>query len=186
MTNRMKYVLITGASEGGIGNALALAILPRIRLCPLPLKDVQPSSLRSSRMTLLKLDITSPNSIRSTVSTISSLTNGRLDILVNNSGQSYLAPALDTPLSTIRNLFNVNFFGLVELTQRLSSLIIPTQRTIINIGSLAAHIHPPPLGGILLSDQSCRAFLWGDTQTRVATVRCESVDGCYWLPCKPT
>ncbi|KAK0621785.1 hypothetical protein B0T17DRAFT_509102 [Bombardia bombarda] len=152
-TPRRKTVLITGASEGGIGNALALAfhhhglhvfatarsVSKMSNLSPLP------------NMTLLPLDVTSSSSIAALVAAIQShpaTTNGTtntLDILVNNSGLSYVGPALDTPLSTVRNLFDVNYFGLIEVTQAFSKLLVASARTgggspvIVNIGSVAAH-----------------------------------------------
>jgi NAD(P)-dependent dehydrogenase (short-subunit alcohol dehydrogenase family) len=81
---------------------------------------------------------------------------GRLDILVNNSGftmegsASELGPhntVLSVPMDALRQTFDVNFFGVVELTRTLLPLLrkAPAAR-IVNVssilGSLTLHADP--------------------------------------------
>ncbi len=74
---------------------------------------------------------------------------GRLDILVNNAGTSHdvsLRPS-ETPLETIREVFETNFFGVVALTQALVPLLRKSEAgRIVNmssgLGSLAQNSDP--------------------------------------------
>jgi len=75
--------------------------------------------------------------------------HGRLDILVNNAGiihDSSLKPS-ETPLDTIREVFDTNFFGLISVTQMLLPLLRRSEAgRIVNmsssLGSLTLHADP--------------------------------------------
>ena len=74
---------------------------------------------------------------------------GRLDILVNNAGVAHdasLAPS-ETPLETIRDVFETNFFGVIAVTQALLPLLRLSQSgRIVNmsssLGSLTRNADP--------------------------------------------
>lgn len=66
---------------------------------------------------------------------------GRLDILVNNAGYGLMAVAEATPPEKYRGMFEVNFFGLVEMTRA----VVPIMREqrhghIINLSSKAGFL----------------------------------------------
>lgn len=87
-----KSVLITGCSEGGIGDALAKAFHSR-GLCVIAtardLKKIE--HLRALGIEhLIPLDVVDPDSISEAVATVSKFTGGTLDFLVNNSGAGML------------------------------------------------------------------------------------------------
>lgn len=80
---------------------------------------------------------------------------GRLDILVNNAGVMHdatLQPA-ETPVETIRDVFETNFFGVVDVTQTLLPLLRKSDAgRIVNMSSsLGSHTlqadPAAPLGG---------------------------------------
>ena len=80
---------------------------------------------------------------------------GKLDILVNNAGVMHdatLKPA-ETPVETIREVFETNFFGVVEVTQALLPLLRKSDAgRIVNVSSsLGSHTlqadPSDPLGG---------------------------------------
>lgn len=63
---------------------------------------------------------------------------GRIDVLVNNAGYGLLSVAETTPAEKYRPMFEVNFFGLVEMTHA----VLPYMRSqrsghIINLSSIA-------------------------------------------------
>lgn len=82
-----KTVLITGTSKGGIGDALAqefhrkgLRVIATAR----NLNKVQ--HLKDMGLEVLALDVVNDASIREAVKSVSALTGGKLDVLVNNAG----------------------------------------------------------------------------------------------------
>jgi 1-acylglycerone phosphate reductase len=82
-----KTVLITGGSEGGIGEALARQFHTRglrVFATALDLREVE--GLKAMGITVLSLDITDSDSIAEVVASVSKATGGTLDFLVNNAG----------------------------------------------------------------------------------------------------
>jgi NAD(P)-dependent dehydrogenase (short-subunit alcohol dehydrogenase family) len=136
----MKTVLITGCSSGyGLETARHFLeqgweVLATMRK---PRADLLPASLR---LRLLALDVTDSDSIARCLEAA-----GPIDVLVNNAGVG-LAGALEvTPISTIREIFETNTFGVMAMCQA----IIPQFRarragTIVNITSSAC-LAPFPL-----------------------------------------
>lgn len=53
---------------------------------------------------------------------------------------------MDATLSEARAVFDVNVFGVFEVTQTFSSMLIDTKGTIVNIGSIVARIPFPYMG----------------------------------------
>jgi NAD(P)-dependent dehydrogenase (short-subunit alcohol dehydrogenase family) len=68
---------------------------------------------------------------------------GKLDILVNNAGIMHDATlkAAETPVETIREVFETNFFGVIEVTQALLPLLLKSAAgRIVNVSSsLGSH-----------------------------------------------
>lgn len=128
-----KKVLITGASKG-IGRATAAEMIQKgytvFGTCRNP--NAVPDKI--SGVQYFQLDLCCEDSIRKCASEV-----GRIDILINNAGQSQIGSAEETSIADYKEMFQVNFFGMVQLT----SLIIKGMREqgqgrIINIGSLMA------------------------------------------------
>ncbi|MEH1899736.1 MAG: SDR family oxidoreductase [Nostoc sp.] len=93
----------------------------------------------------IALDVTDSNQIESAVQQISD-SFGRLDVLINNAGvfldgDWLTSNASSISVDIIRQTFNTNFFGLVELTQRALPLILnsPSGR-IVNMSSIEASL----------------------------------------------
>ncbi len=103
-----------------------------------------------------QLDVTNSDHITQVRDLIES-SFGRLDILVNNAGTVHAEEPLfsnstaTVPVKIIRETFDVNFFGLVELTQVLLPLIrrSPAGR-IVNISSMLGSLilHTDPKAGL--------------------------------------
>ncbi|KAK0383163.1 hypothetical protein NLU13_9076 [Sarocladium strictum] len=131
-------VLITGTSKGGIGDSLAHEFHRRgykVFATARNLQKVQ--HFEQAGITVVKLDVTEPETIKSAVKEVEAATGGRLDILVNNSGTAYSMTVLDSDIEAVKQMFDVNFFGVLRVTQAFSPLVIAARGKIINISSIA-------------------------------------------------
>lgn len=82
-----KSVLITGCSEGGIGDALAREFHAQgLRVFATARNLSKVKHLKDMGLEILRLDVTDDDSIAQAVQSVKALTGGTLDILVNNSG----------------------------------------------------------------------------------------------------
>ncbi|CAI7677149.1 unnamed protein product [Penicillium pancosmium] len=144
-TNNPKTVLITGCSAGGIGSALAEVFTERGLHVFATARTLSKMAHLEKRLniTLLELDVTSASSIHAAVETVTAITGGKLDYLVNNSGQSCVRPALDTDLEQAKKLFDVNFWGAVDTIHAFAPLVIASRGTLVNVGSIASALHAP-------------------------------------------
>lgn len=92
-------------------------------------------------ITLVQLDVTNVDSIRSARDHISSVLGAGkgLDLLVNNAGLAVIGAALDQDLATTRQMFETNIFGMMAVVQEFTPLLMQSNDAcIVNIGSTAA------------------------------------------------
>ncbi|MDM5357789.1 SDR family oxidoreductase [Peribacillus sp. RS7] len=84
-----------------------------------------------------KCDITNPSDVQEVVNE-TYREFGTIDILVNNSGASWGAPAVDMPLEAWQKVMNVNVTGTFIMSQTVGRVMIEQGRgKIINIASVA-------------------------------------------------
>src|SRR5579871_3118794 len=94
-----RTVLITGCSEGGIGDALAQEFHRRgLRVFATARNLKKVEHLSHAGIEVFQLDVVDEASIRNAVETVTNLTGGTLDILINNSGSGYQMTLLDSDL----------------------------------------------------------------------------------------
>ena len=130
-----KSVLITGCSAGGIGSALAEVFHERGYHVFATLRNtakISQTLSSSDNVTVMKLDVLSSSSIASAVECVSRETDGKLDVLVNNSGQVLCMPALDTSIEEGRKLFDLNFWAPFNMFQAFAPLLIKAKGCIVN------------------------------------------------------
>jgi NAD(P)-dependent dehydrogenase (short-subunit alcohol dehydrogenase family) len=136
----MNTVLITGCSSGyGLETAryfhsegwdvIATMRTPREEILP-----------RSDRMRVLALDVTRPESIAAAIDAA-----GSIDVLVNNAGIGGIGVFEATPMSTVREIFETNTFGVLAVTQA----VLPQMRArrtgvVVNVTS-SVTLTPMPL-----------------------------------------
>lgn len=141
-----KTVLITGASSG-IGKASALLFLQNnYKVYATAPTTENMIDLEKKGARILQLDITNSDNCRQIADLIHQ-ESGNLDVLINNAGFGLYGALEDVPLAEGRHQFEVNLFGIVELTQ----LFLPSMRAnekgrIINISSILGRTSLP-LGG---------------------------------------
>ena len=145
----MKYILITGCSDGSIGAALAQNFSKHadVHIFATSRKLSSMASLSSTpNITPLELDVTSPESVCSAVSALTTETSGRLDYLLNYAGSGYTMPYLDTDVEAAKRMFEVNVWGAMRVTKAFSPLVIAAKGMIVMAGSTAELIGVPYQG----------------------------------------
>ena len=129
-----KIILITGASSG-IGLACANALAAHGHTVFGSSRDLK--KLEFANFIPVKLDVTEPASIEAVYEQILAR-YGRLDVLINNAGSALAGPTYATPMDRTRYQFEVNFFGVLAVSNMvLPEMILKKKGLIVNISSLA-------------------------------------------------
>ncbi|KAJ8061073.1 hypothetical protein OCU04_010150 [Sclerotinia nivalis] len=144
-----KSVLVTGASVGKIGRALALAFQQKGFLVFACVRNLESAAdlAEIPNVHILVLDITSAQSIFSAVEFVRDRTSGKgLDILMNSARVEFVMPLLDYDLSESKRLFDINVWGTLAMVKAFSPQLIGNKGMVANMSSIAAYIHSPWLG----------------------------------------
>lgn len=152
MASPRKSVLITGCSTGGIGAGLADVFLEKGYHVFAAVRNQAklPESLKDTEnVTILLIDLVSPESVTAAVEVVRMKTGGTLDVLVNNSGTNLFLPALDTSIADARHVFDVNFWGPFIMLQAFAPLLIEAKGCIVNNTSANAYAPMPFMGTFL-------------------------------------
>ncbi|MCU1404867.1 MAG: Dehydrogenase [Glaciihabitans sp.] len=130
-------MVVSGASTGmGAATARQLASLGYHVLAGVR-RETDGNAIRSDGIEPVILDVTRPDHIADLVERISSdPTHRQLRAIVNNAGISIYAPVEALPLDRWRQLFEVNLFGHVALTQALLPFLHRSRGRIVNISSV--------------------------------------------------
>lgn len=151
----MKTVLITGANRGiGFEAARQLAQLGHfVYMGSRDLgkgekakRDLEAGGIRN--VEVVELDVTDIHSIRRAKETLEDRI-GKLDVLINNAGirGEIPQPASKVPIRVMREVFETNFFGAIQVTQVFLPLLERSDTPIIvnvtsDLGSLAFRSDP--------------------------------------------
>lgn len=152
-----KSVLISGASNGGIGSALALAFQERGLLVFAAVRTPSKASDLSQipNIHILTLDVTSSASISAAVENVKHLTGGKgLDILVNNSGVMSTMPLVDSDIDEGgegRKVFEVNFWGTLGMVKGFVPQLIERKGMVVNVSSVGGIVNTPWIGELHFS-----------------------------------
>lgn len=155
MTTR-KTVLITGASRG-IGLVTARTLLedgyhvfagmraPETRNLKAAAELKHLAAHSTGKLTILDLDVTSDESVERAIAI--ALSNGPIDVLVNNAGVMPVGVTEAFTLTQLKDLFDVNVYGIA----RTSRAVLPSMRQrksglIINLSSAAGRLSLPFFG----------------------------------------
>ncbi len=143
----VKTVLVTGCSSG-IGLATARTLRDHgWNVRPTARRKEHLEQLRSEGFTPLELDVSDSAAVQRAADDVLRGFNGQLGALVNNAGFGQPGAMEDLTREAMRYQFEVNFFGLQELTNRF----IPVFRKqgygrIVNISSVVGRISLPFMG----------------------------------------
>lgn len=135
-----KVVLITGGSSG-IGKSIGEFLHAKGFVVYGTSRN--PEKVSNSVFPLVALDVRNADSIKTAVNKVIE-TSGRLDIVINNAGVGITGPLEEIPIEEIKNNFETNFFGPIEVMKA----VLPQMRKqksglIINITSIAAYMGLP-------------------------------------------
>lgn len=94
----------------------------------------------------LKLDVTKPAEVKAAVQQALQKF-GRIDVLVNNAGIGYFGAIEESEDEEVRKMFEINFFGLAQVTKEVLP-IMRKQRSghIVNISSIGGMVAFPAVG----------------------------------------
>lgn len=139
-----KSVLITGCSEGGIGDALAREFHPRgLTVFATARSPAKMAHLADLGITTIPLKVTPPKSIAEAAEAVRKATNNTgVDILINNAGITKMLPFLDTPLADLKQILDTNLFGAFAVTHTFLPMLIEKSGTVVNIGSINEVVVP--------------------------------------------
>jgi len=150
-----EVVLITGCSSG-IGRELCTVLSGKGYEVVATARNTDdltgvPSSLA------LQLDVTDRASVERAIWKVLSM-YGRIDILINNAGYSVRGALEEISIESLKKMFEVNLFGVVNLIQS----VVPAMRAkgsgkIINIGSISGRFAQPVNGAYCASKHAVEA-----------------------------
>lgn len=159
-----QVALITGCSSGlGYETALMLArngFHTFATMRNTKKSDSLEEIIKKERLDLniRELDVNDDTSIEKTINCIKSEAN-RIDVLINNAGYGLVGFFEDLTLDEIRNQFETNFFGVLNITKK----IIPIMRlqksgTIINVSSGAGQVGFPGISAYVSTKFAIEGF----------------------------
>lgn len=131
-----KVVIVTGATAG-IGKAAAEMFKAR------GAKVVCFARRKSDEFDSIQTDVTDREAVKRAVDEVVRK-YGRIDVLVNNAGMGISGAVENTDEAAARKIFDLNFFGVLNVTQA----VLPVMRaqgggTIVNVSSVAAELAIP-------------------------------------------
>jgi NAD(P)-dependent dehydrogenase (short-subunit alcohol dehydrogenase family) len=140
---------ITGCSTG-FGRQLSLLALSKgnnVAVTARKTEDIQDIVDQYPELAIpVKLDVTDAAEIKSAVQQVIEKF-GKIDVLVNNAGIGYFGAVEESEDEEVRTMFEINFFGLVKMTNE----VLPQMRKqrsghIINISSIGGLVGNPGVG----------------------------------------
>lgn len=135
-----KVVLITGGSSG-IGKSVGEYLSKKGFTVYGTSRN--PGKITASAFKLIALDVRDTNSIKAAVDTIITA-EGKLDIVINNAGVGITGPLEEIPAQEIKNNFETNLFGPIEVMKAvLPQMRLQKSGLIINITSIAGYMGLP-------------------------------------------
>lgn len=148
-----EIALVTGANKG-IGFEIARELAKSGMHVILGTRNLERGKKAASdlkeeglNVELLKIDVSKSDSIEKAVKQLEK-NHDRLDVLVNNAGILHReeglgsSTVLGVPAPILRETFETNFFGLVDLTQRLVPMLKKSENgRIVNVSSILGSLN---------------------------------------------
>jgi len=159
-----KVVIITGASSG-IGKACAFAFANegcRVMLAARSenkLEDVRKQIQDGGGVAAIcKADVSREEDCKNLVEK-TQLHFGRIDVLLNNAGNSMRALFAEVDLKVLKELMDINFWGTVYCTKYALKEILKNRGSIVGVSSIAGYKGLPGRTGYCASKFAMQGFL---------------------------
>jgi NAD(P)-dependent dehydrogenase (short-subunit alcohol dehydrogenase family) len=153
-------VLVTGASSG-IGRETAIELARRgHHVIAAARRHHALQQLEPLGIDVVPMDVTDHDSVVTASRRVDELTAGHgVDVLVNNAGHALFGPVETLTDTEIRRQFDINVFGLLDVTRA----VLPAMRArgrgrIINISSMVGRVALPGAGGYSASKFALEAL----------------------------
>ena len=183
MSPPKRTVLITGCSDGGLGSGLAMASHKKgHRVLATARNPSKMTGLHSLGIETLTLDVLSDSSIKSCVAEVTALTaeTGGLDILINNAGGGYNMPFSDIDIATAKELFDLNVWSYIAVTQAFLPLLLKAKGMVVNNTSISS-VAPTPFSSVYHASKAAAAMFSDHQRIELAPFGVKVVDlktGC--------
>lgn len=165
----MKYVLLTGTSTG-IGRAALEVLIDHGYFVFGSVRKEQDKKrlqkeITSERFYPLLMDVANAKDVKKAFQTVKKVLGDQpLYALINNAGMLTSGPFLLNSLDEYRHVFEVNFFGLLNLTKTMVPLMKSYEKDercwsrVINVSSVFGHYGLPYLGTYVTSKYALEGF----------------------------
>ena len=168
-----RSVLITGCSDGSLGAGLAIAFHNAGLKVYATARNVHRlSQVKSAGIETIILDVLSTDSIKAAAAQLD-----QLDILVNNAGAEYLMPLSDVDIRSAKQLFDLNVWSYIEVTQVFLPLILQSSYggLIVNQSSVGSVV-VLPFQGIYTASKAAVAMMSDTLRLELAAFGVNVVD----------
>ncbi|KPI39599.1 NADPH-dependent 1-acyldihydroxyacetone phosphate [Cyphellophora attinorum] len=129
-----RTVLLTGCSDGSLGSALALAFHKAgLKVYATARNPQKLTKMEEAGIETKILDVLDSASIAACVSAIP-----QLDILFNNAGGGYSTPYADIDIAKAKELFDLNTWSYVAVTQAFLPLLLESKGIVVNNTSVVS------------------------------------------------
>lgn len=158
-----KVVIITGASSG-IGKACAETFAQKGADMVLAARSTEKLSLiendlkKDVNILTVKTDVSKKDDCQMLIEkTLEKF--GKIDVLINNAGISMRSLFVDTDLSVLKKLMDVNFWGTVYCSKFAMPHLLKTKGTLVGVSSIAGFQGLPGRAGYSASKFAMHGFL---------------------------
>ncbi|MFJ8431042.1 SDR family NAD(P)-dependent oxidoreductase [Kitasatospora sp. NPDC094019] len=150
MTTSDRIVLITGTSSGiGLAAAVAAAgaglrVVATMRDTGRsgPLTEAAEAAGVADRIEIARLDVTDADSVAGCLADVLAR-HGRLDAVVNNAGAGRVGTVEQDGLAPVREVMEVNFFGVVEVTRAALPHLRASGGRVVTVTSVGGVVGQP-------------------------------------------
>jgi NAD(P)-dependent dehydrogenase (short-subunit alcohol dehydrogenase family) len=121
-------------------------------------KDADAAALEALGLATARLDLGQPEGLAASAQALLTWCEGRLDAVIHNAGSTWPGPLELQPMADIRQQFQVNTFGHIELTQHLLPALRAARGRLIFVSSDSVTTAPPLMGAYGASKRALEGF----------------------------